>query len=147
MKKTSADIIGALSKNITLPPPTETAQLEKRTKELQDDYDFSRKTYRDLVQISKDSLSALVVLAQDSEHPRTYEVLANMLKSTAEITDRLVDTQLRMKKIEAVDKLSRETDEFNPEKDKIFVGSTEDLQKYLKMKKAKSDAIDVTPPQ
>ena len=92
------------------------------------DYEFSREHYRELVDNSKQAIEMMMQLASESEHPRAFEVLGNMLKQSADMTDKLMELQKRKKDVK------QETSE---EKNKgvtnnnLFVGSTTDLQRFL----------------
>lgn len=129
----------ALSNKLdTVLTPTE---LKKKSKnmlaiETAADYKESREMYKRLLALSEESLQTLITLAQDSEHPRAYEVLSNMIKSTADITDKYIELQTKMRKLEALDQeLSgekKEVESKNVTNNNLFVGSTADLQKMLK---------------
>ena len=78
----------------------------------------------------------MMALAHDTEHPRAFEVLGNLLKNTGDITDKLLQLQKKRKE------LTQEEEKVgNTTNNAIFVGSTTELQKFLKNKKEQS--IDV----
>ena len=62
-----------LEKN--LPGPKRTDYITK--KDIKDDYEFSRSTYKDLITVGTQSMDVLAELARESEHPRAFEVLSN----------------------------------------------------------------------
>jgi hypothetical protein len=96
------------------------------TKDIKDDYEFSRKTYKDLINTGMLSLDSLAQLAQESEHPRAFEVLSKAIKDIGDTTDKLM--VLQKSKKDLVDKKgpSREVTNNN-----LFVGSSSDLQRLL----------------
>jgi hypothetical protein len=97
--------------------------------DVQDDYEFSRETYRSLVTKSNEAIEQMLNLAMQSEHPRAFEVLSNMLKNTSDMTDKLMELQKRKK-----DMAQKETtDSSKPAltQNNLFLGSTTDLQKHL----------------
>ena len=51
-------------------------------KDVKDDYDFSRRTYKDLITVGTRSLDVLAELARESEHPRAFEVLSKSINFT-----------------------------------------------------------------
>lgn len=59
-------------------------------KDIKDDYEFSRDTYRDLIHNGTRSLDVMHELARESEHPRAFEVLSNSIKNIADVTDKLI---------------------------------------------------------
>ena len=72
----SKEMIKRLEENLPEPLP------EKPADHIQDDYEFSRETYRNLVNKSNEAIEQMLNLAMQSEHPRAFEVLSNMLKNT-----------------------------------------------------------------
>ena len=64
------------------------------------------------------------------ENPRAYEVAGQILKTTSEIAEKLLDLQVKMKNIKK-EETPKEGDIHNH----LYVGSTSDLQKYLKKNK------------
>jgi len=103
--------------------------IELKDKDILDDYDFSREKYRKMVTTSEEAIESLLQLAMDSEHPRAFEVLSNMLKNTADITDKLVDLQQKMKKL---NEKENNIDTPGVVNNNLFVGSTDQLQRFLK---------------
>lgn len=139
-KTTKKDILKSLEKNLPALQEEKTGLVKtQEEKDIQDDYEYSRSTYRNLVDKSNEAMNSLLDLALDSEHPRAFEVLSNMMKNTSEMTDKLLDLQGKMKKI-------KETKEENTEKgnttNNVFVGSTEDLQRFLSSKKKMKNVTD-----
>jgi hypothetical protein len=118
----SDDLIKQLEKNMPAPPPP------PKKDEVQDDYEFSRETYRSLVSKSNEAIEQMLNLAMQSEHPRAFEVLSNMLKNTSDMTDKLMELQKRKK-----DMAKKDESEAKPAltQNNLFLGSTTDLQKHL----------------
>ena len=105
----------------------------QHNKDIKDDYEFSRATYRDLIQNGTRSLDVMSELAIESEHPRAFEVLSNSIKNLADVTDKLMALQTTKKK------LNREKNERDARvtNNNVFVGSTADLQRMLNDKEEK----------
>ena len=101
----------------------------KDKKDIKDDYELARTTYKDLIQTGMRSLDVLAELARESEHPRAFEVLSRAIKDVADTTDKLMELQKNKKA------LNKEEEE--QEKKRLvtnnnhFVGSTADLQKMI----------------
>lgn len=114
---------------------------EVENKEVQDDYEFSRKSYRDLVQKSNEAIEAMLELALQSEHPRAFEVLSAMLKNTSDMTDKLMDLQKKKKEVKAGSGVP--TAGGSPStNNNFFIGSTTDLQKHLIKKLQEKNVTD-----
>ena len=95
-------------------------------KDIKDDYEFSRETYRDLINVGVRSLDVLAELARESEHPRAFEVLSKSIKDIGDTTEKLMSLQKTKKD------LSKETEETKRiTNNNVFVGSTIDLQRML----------------
>ena len=73
----------SLEKNLPVVPE---AQEIKDKKDIKDDYEFSRRTYKDLINTGMGSLDTLAELARESEHPRAFEVLSLSLIHISEPT-------------------------------------------------------------
>lgn len=107
-------------------------------KEIQDDYEFSRETYKDLIETGKSSIDVLAELARDSEHPRAFEVLSQAIKNVADTTDKLMSLQKNKKELHKEEKKEEAKQITN---NNVFVGSTTDLQRLLQQQD--DDIIDV----
>ena len=69
----------------------------KIDQDVKDDYDFSRKTYKDLIYTGTRSMDVLAELARESEHPRAFEVLAQTIKNIGDTTEKLMSLQKQKK--------------------------------------------------
>ena len=107
-------------------------------KKIDDDYNYSRDTYYELVEKGKHSLELMIEVARESEHPRAFEVLSGMIKNISDVNDRLMD--LNKKKQDAEEGTGKKVTNNN-----LFIGSTTDLQRLLKENKKKQEIIDVVP--
>ena len=96
-------------------------------KALQNDYEYSRGQLYNLVEKGQEAINGILDVAQNSDHPRAYEVAGNLIKNVADITDKLVDLQGKMKDINQEKKQTT-----NNVTNAMFVGSTSELQKMLK---------------
>ena len=107
---------------------------------INNDYEYSRETYYELVEKGKQSLELMIEVARESEHPRAFEVLSGMIKNISDVNDRLMDLNKKKKDIDKKEEIKKIANTTN----NLFVGSTADLQKILKNEK---ELIDVTPKQ
>ena len=96
-------------------------------KDLQSDYEYSRGQLYNLVEKGQEAINGILDVAQNSDHPRAYEVAGNLIKNVADITDKGVDLQGKMKDINQETKKTT-----NNVTNAMFVGSTSELQKMLK---------------
>ena len=123
----SGELLKRLEGNLPVPVPS-TSLPPKEEKEIQDDYEFSRKTYKDLVDKSNSAIDGMLDLAMQSEHPRAYEVLSIMLKNTSDMTDKLMSLQKNKKDLKKEEKGASAGVTNN----NLFLGSVTELQKHLR---------------
>ena len=97
--------------------------------EIQDDYDYARSRYYNLAEKGDEAIDLMLDLARESEHPRAFEVLSNMLKQNAEIADRLMELQKKTKEIRLSDQKSLPNGSMT--QNNVYVGSTTELQRML----------------
>ena len=111
---------------------------EKKEQAHQDkDYDYTRAQLYNLIDKGQEALNGALEVAQESGHPRAYEVAVNAMKQVADTTDKLIDLQKKMKDLDAPTKGPPQNTTNN-----LFVGSTADLQKMLKQINKKEDDTD-----
>lgn len=101
---------------------------ENVSKEAESDYTHTRNNLYDLIEKGQRAVEGALEVAQESNHPRAYEVAVNAIKQVADMTDKLIDLQKKMKDLGKEDKKSSPSTVNNS----IFFGSTADLQKMLK---------------
>ena len=94
------------------------------------DYAYQRQNFYSLIERGQDAIDGILDIARESEHPRTYEVAGQLIKSVAEVTEKLGDLQAKMKKLKDVPNNAPKN-----VTNALFVGSTAELQKMLKEKK------------
>ena len=122
----------SLEKNLPTKTKVNVPAIPKEEKDIKDDYEFSRDTYRDLIATGTRSLDILAELARESEHPRAFEVLSKSIKDISDTTEKLMSLQKAKKDLndEKKDDEARKVTNNN-----VFVGSTTDLQKMLLQQK------------
>lgn len=99
----------------------------KTNKDVENDYEYTRGQLYNLIEKGQEAINGILDVAQNSDHPRAYEVAGNLIKNVADISDKLVDLQKKMKDLDE-DKKGPTTVTNNA----MFVGSTAELQKMLK---------------
>ena len=114
---------------------TRKKQLRDVSNDSKDDYEYTRGELYSLIDQGQEAVRGALEVAQESGHPRAYEVATNAMKQVADMTDKLIDLQGKMKKLDeptagATPKTVNNT---------MFLGSTADLQKMLKEMGKKKD--------
>ena len=93
------------------------------------DYNYSRENFYNIIERGQDAITGILELAKESEHPRTYEVAGQLIKTVSEVTERLADLQEKMQRLKEVpDKGPKSVT------NALFIGSTKELQSLLKDK-------------
>jgi len=104
-------------------PSAPKAKADDQTK----DYEYTRGELYSLIDKGQEAVQGALEVAQESGHPRAYEVAVAAMKHVADMTDKLADLHKKMKDLDAEAK--------GPSKvtnNAMFVGSTAELQKMLK---------------
>ena len=101
----------------------------------QNDYNYSRETYYELIEKGKDALDIMIDVARESEHPRAYEVLAGLLKNVSDVNDKLMELNKKQKALEQ----QNETKQVENQQNNYYIGSTADIQRMLQ-----GDIVDAT---
>jgi hypothetical protein len=117
----------SLEKN--LPAETKHAEVDKELtskKDINDDYTFSRDTYKELISTGMGSLDSLAEIARESEHPRAFEVLSKSIKDIGDVTDKLMSLQKNKQ-----DLVGKKEEQSKVTNNNMFIGSTTDLQRML----------------
>ena len=108
-----------------------------RAADIDVDYQYSRENFYSLIERGQDAITGILDLAKESEHPRTYEVAGQLIKTVSEVTERLAGLQQQMQFLKEVpDKAPQNVT------NALFIGSTKELQELMKQEK-KNEAIEV----
>jgi hypothetical protein len=100
-----------------------------KTKEMdqEDDYQLARQTMRKLLVKGESTLDELIALSKNSEHPRTYEVAGQFMKTMSDVSKDLLGLQKQVKELKADDPVKIGT-----QNNVVFNGTTAELFKMLK---------------
>ncbi len=119
-----------IEKTEKLPAKIESEVNKNLDGDLDSDYAESRQTLKDLVVKGNQAIDHLLAIASETEHPRAFEVVATLIKNTAEANEKLMVMQ---KTIRELKNIKKNDSGVNVDK-AIFVGSTSELSKLLKAK-------------
>lgn len=135
MTKALSNALGIeYQKEEVLPPATPAVvPVSSDIEDQQEDYNLSRRTFRDLINKGNSAIEDLTDLAKESESPRAYEVLATLMKTVSDATKDLYDLQKKTKELKKFDD-KKETTSVNVEK-AVFVGSPTELLDQIKKEK------------
>jgi hypothetical protein len=97
---------------------------------IEDDYTVARNNLRVLLQQGQVALTDALEVAKQSEHPRAFEVVGNLMKQLADVNQQLMDLHQQKQKLDAPGKAEASKQVTN--NNAIFVGSTAELNKLIK---------------
>ncbi len=108
------------------PKPIKVSNPEADTEK---DYKYARSQLYDLVEKMQESLDGAMEVAQQSDHPRAYEVVFNGAKNAAEVVEKIGDLHKKMKDMEIDEAKVTQT---NVQNNVFMSGTTSELMKLLK---------------
>ena len=112
--------------NTDIKEKTEVVKLPARAENIETDYRYARENLYGLVERGQDAIEGILELSKETEHPRAYEVAGQLIKTVGETAEKLIDLQSKLKKLEG------EEQKVGTQHNHLYVGSTSELQKFLK---------------
>ncbi len=102
------------------------------------DFEAARANIHNLIENGNDAVHKLALIAESSQHPRAFEVLAKLMDTMLNANEKLLTLQSKIREIDAADSpINEKAKTIN---NNLFVGSTAELQKVLKDMKNNGDA-------
>jgi hypothetical protein len=99
------------------------------SQKIESDYDVARNNLRELLTTGQAALMHALEVAKQSEHPRAFEVVGNLVKQLADVNQQLMDIHQQKQKLDGT--TGKAADKQVTNNNAIFVGSTEDLSKMI----------------
>ena len=97
------------------------------------DYDKTRANLHSLLAQGQEALMHALEVAKQSEHPRAFEVVGNLVKQLSEVNAQLLDIHEKKQKLDGkTDKKDDVSTKNVTNNNAIFVGSTTELNKMIK---------------
>ena len=84
---------------ITIEPSN--VQVIETSSKIESDYDKTRDNLNELLLKGKEALETALTVAKQSEHPRAFEVVGNLMKQIADINTQLMDLHQQKQKLDA----------------------------------------------
>ena len=108
-----------------LPPKS-----KKMEENINYDYDKTRDNLHGLLNQGQDALYNALEIAKQSEHPRAFEVVGNLIKQLSEVNAQLLELHDKKQKLDTP-KGSDKNESKQVTNNAIFVGSTSELNKLI----------------
>jgi len=111
---------------------------EARNDSAKEDFTFSRSNIREVVENGTDAIAKLASIADQSQNPRAFEVLAKLMDTVVNASEKLLDIQKKITELE------KSNEPHNDEAKKhvtnnLFVGSTAELAAIIANNKSTSN--------
>lgn len=113
-----------------------------------DDYEFTKRTNKELYKLGFSSLSELTELARETSDVKYFQVLSELLRSMNSVSNSIVGAAKTKSEIElnkskiGLQKENIINGKLTQNNQTIFVGSTKDLSKFLEDTKADVNTIE-----
>lgn len=107
------------------------AESEQTDPTVDNDFLVARKNINSLLTKGNTAIDQLLLVAKETEHPRAYEVAANLIKTLGDLNKDLLDLQKKKKELLGANSTGNTT---NIDK-AVFVGSTNELVKLIRSNK------------
>lgn len=118
-------------------PVVEVEEETNNNTDIRKDYEYSRATLTSLVNKGQEAIDNILELAQETDSPRAYEVVGQLIKTVTDSAEKLMDVQKKLKDLE------QEKQTTNVTNNALFVGTTTEvlnmLKSELKLKPNKSN--------
>ena len=111
--------------------PKQPIIVSDKSEDKEKDYTYARAQLYNIVEKMQESIDGAMEVAQQSEHPRAFEVVLNGAKNAAEVVEKITDLHKKMDDMEK----EKPQQSVNQVQNNMFVGSTAELMKMLKENK------------
>jgi hypothetical protein len=134
MKETYDGIEDALNVETQIVPASKPIPKKKPERvididhDVKKDYDYTRGQLYDVIEKGQEALSGILDVANNTDHPRAYEVAGQLVKSVSDAAEKLIELQKKMQDLEEGPKSKQKITNNNA----LFVGSTAELSKLIK---------------
>jgi len=116
-----------LNMEVEHPKKPNAPKIKSKEDDLEKDYEYTRGELYSLIDQGQEAVRGALEVAQESGHPRAYEVAVAAMKHVSDMTEKLQDLHKKMKDLGEEVKGPK-----NVTNNAMFVGSTTELQKMLK---------------
>jgi hypothetical protein len=123
-----------IGKALNITPMTESDVVRNMIADAHDDsakndFEMARSNIMEVINNGSEAIFKLTEIAEQSQHPRAYEVLAKLMDSVVSANKELLQLQTKIREINASD--SPISEKAQSVTNNLFVGSTAELQKVI----------------
>lgn len=108
-----------------IPADQSVVHYDEKKENIENDYKYARENLYNVIERGTDALNGIVDLAQQSQHPRSFEVVADLIRTLSTANKDLLDLQKKVRDLQPKEE--------GPSKvtNNLFVGSTKDITDLL----------------
>jgi hypothetical protein len=103
-----------------------------------DDYELARDTLREVITQGRNALDDVISLARSSEHPRSYEVAGQIMKTMSDVAKDLLTLKKQKFELDNPKESPVAAAQIAQQNNIVFAGSTEDLLRMIKQQDTKT---------
>lgn len=129
-------ITGAIITKTDKPITTIQPSTSSGDEQVENDFEYARKNMYDIIEQGHEAIAKLMEIADQSQHPRAYEVVANLIKTMADTNKDLLNLTKAKRELVKKDESTQQQQVTN----NLFVGSTAELQQMLQKKSEESQS-------
>ena len=106
--------------------------ISDKSEDKEKDYQYARSQIYNLIDKMSEAVDCALEVAQESDHPRAYEVCLNGAKTAAEVVEKLADLHKKMEESEAKESKASASMNGGTQNNIFFSGSTSELMSMMK---------------
>ena len=110
--------------NTEIKKETKVVKVPSRIENIDTDYKYARENLYNLVERGQDAIEGILELSKETEHPRAYEVAGQLIKTTSDTAEKLIDVQKKLKDLE------KEDSSIKTQHNHLYVGSTSSCRSF-----------------
>lgn len=129
---TDSSALEVISPDKSVLPKREEPPSENHSQDVSKDYEYSRKTIYYLIEKGTSALDDLMEYAKESQEPRAYEVVSELIRTVMEANREVLEIHKSMKKIEDEGVKPNDGGPQGPVTNMAFIGTSEDMSKIAR---------------
>ena len=96
------DVAESTTELVEKKPDTLTIKRDETLEDVDAEYKNQREKFYNLIERGQDAIDGILEVAQQSDHPRAFEVAGNLISQVADVTEKLGKLQSAMKRLKEV---------------------------------------------
>ena len=87
-----------------IPADQSVVHYDEKAENIENDYKYARENLYNVIERGTDALNGIVDLAQQSQHPRSFEVVADLIRTLSTSNKDMLDLQKKVKDLQHEEK-------------------------------------------